>query len=175
MIEPLALFFSVLQAATLSVGGLSSLPLLREMLVAPGYVTEAQVVESIAIGRLSPGPSGMYIVSLGYFALGWSGAAIALAASIMPPLSLLVLVAFVRRWLLTPWAAGIIRGVALSTSGLLLATGIQLLAPGASLLAVPPWQVALAGAALALTIQGRIHPGLLIVAGAGAGIVLEVL
>ncbi len=54
--EPLELFFSVLQAATLSVGGLSSLPLLREMLVVPGYVTEAQVVESIAIGRLSPGP-----------------------------------------------------------------------------------------------------------------------
>lgn len=175
MIEPLALFLSVLQAATLSVGGLSSLPLVREMLVVPGYVTETQVVESIAIGRLSPGPSGMYIVSLGYFALGWTGAAIALAASILPPLSLLVLVAFVRRWLLTPWAAGIIRGVALSTSGLLLATGVQLLAPGAALLAVPPWQVALAVAALALTIQGRIHPGLLIVAGAVAGIVLDAL
>ncbi len=173
--EPLELFFSVLQAATLSVGGLSSLPLLREMLVVPGFVTEAQVVESIAIGRLSTGPSGLYIVSLGYFALGWTGAAVALAAATLPPLTLVVLVSFVRRWLLTPWAAGIVRGVALSTSGLLLATGIQLLAPGASLLSVPAWQGALAVAAVALTIHGRVHPGLLIVAGAVVGVTLEAL
>lgn len=173
--SPLELFLSVFQAATLSVGGLSSLPVLRELLVVPGHVTETQVLESIAIGRLSTGPSGLYIVSLGYFALGWTGAAIALAAATLPPLSLVLLVAFVRRWLLTPWAAGIVRGVALSTSGLLVATGIQLLAPGVALLSVPAWQVALALAALALTIQGRIHPGLLIVAGAFVGVVLEAL
>ena len=173
--DPVDLFFSVLRAATLSVGGLSSLPVLRESLVVPGLVTETQVVEALAIGRLSTGPNGLYVVSLGYFALGWAGAAIALAASILPPLSLLVLVAFVRRWLLTPWAAGIIRGVALSTSGLLLATGIQLLAPGVALLSVPAWQVALAGAALALTVHGRVHPGLLIAGGAAVGIVLEAL
>lgn len=173
--EPLDLFVSVLQAATLSVGGLSSLPVLRESLVLSGHVTESQVIEAVAIGRLSTGPNGLYVVSLGYFALGWAGAAIALAASILPPLSLLVLVALVRRWLLTPWAAGIIRGVALSTSGLLLATGIQLLAPGTALLGVPAWQIGLAVAASALTIHGRIHPGLLIVAGAAVGIALEAL
>ncbi len=168
--DPIELFVSVLRAATLSVGGLSSLPLLRESLVVPGHVTETQVVEALVIGRLSTGPSGLYIVSLGYFALGWTGAVVALVAATLPPLSLVVLVAFVRRWLLRPWAAGIVRGVALSTSGLLVAVGIQLLAPGAALLSVPPWQMALALAAVALTIHGRIHPGLLVVGGALFGV-----
>lgn len=167
--DPIELFISVLRAALLSVGGLSSLPVLRESLVVPGHVTEAQVVEALAIGRLSTGPNGLYVVSLGYFALGWAGAAIALAAATLPPLTLVVAAAFVRRWLLTPWAAGIVRGVALSTSGLLVATGIQLVSP----IGAP--QVVLAAVALALTIQGRVHPGLLVIAGAVAGIALEAL
>ena len=168
--DALDLFISVLKAATLSVGGLSSLPLLRQELVATGHVTEPQVIEALAIGRLSTGPNGLYVVSLGYFALGWLGAAVALVAATLPPLTLVVLAVFVRRWLLTPWAAGIVRGVALSTSGLVLATGIQLLAPDRALLSVPLWQLALAVVAGALTIQGRVHPGLLVIGGALAGI-----
>lgn len=164
--DALGLFVAVLRAATFSVGGLSSLPLLRESLVAPGYVSEAHVLEAIAIGRLSTGPSGLYIVSLGYFALGCVGAAVALLAATLPPLTLVVLAAFVRRWLLTAWAAGIVRGVALSTSGLLVATGIQLVSP------VGAVQVVLAAIALALTIHGRVHPGLLVVAGALVGVAL---
>lgn len=170
--DPLDLFLAVLRAATLSVGGMSSLPLLRESLVAPGYVTETQVIESIAIGRLGTGPTGLYIISLGFFALGWAGAGIALAASVLPPLSLVVLASLVRRWLLTPWAAGIVRGVALSTSGLLLATGLQLVAPNVPILEVPPWQIALAVISVALTIQGRIHPGLMVIAGALIGVLV---
>jgi len=167
-VEALDLFLAVLRAATLSVGGLGSLPLLRESLVAPGYVTEAQVIESLAIGRLSTGPNGLYVVSLGWFALGWAGAAIALAAATLPPLSLVVLASLGRRWLLTPAAAGIIRGVALSTSGLLVATSIQLVEVGVA-------QVVLAAAATALTLQGRVHPGLLVLGGALAGVALEAL
>jgi chromate transporter len=164
---PLELFVDVLKAATLSVGGLSSLPLLRQEL--GGHVTEQQVIEALAIGRLSTGPNGLFVVSLGYFALGWLGAGIALLAAAIPPLSLVVAASFVRRWLLTPWAAGIVRGVALSTSGLVLATGIQLV-EGAQV-----WQYALAAIAAALTLQGKIHPGLLVIGGAAAGIVLAAL
>jgi chromate transporter len=170
---PLELFVDVLKAATLSVGGLSSLPLLRQEL--GGHVTEQQVIEALAIGRLSTGPNGLFVVSLGYFALGWVGAGIALVAAAIPPLSLVVAASFVRRWLLTPWAAGIVRGVALSTSGLVLATGIQLISPDLQLLSAPPWQLALAAIAAVLTLQGKIHPGLLVIGGAAAGIALAAL
>jgi chromate transporter len=167
-VSPLDLFVAVLRAATLSVGGAGSLPLLREALVVPGYVTEQQVLESLAIGRLSTGPTGLYVVSLGYFALGPLGAALALAAATLPPLSLVALTALGRRWLLTPWAAGIIRGIALTTSGLLVATSIQLVEPGIA-------QFLLATAGFAATLHGRTHPALLIFGGAAAGILLEAL
>lgn len=172
MIDPLALFLSFFKASLFSVGGLSSLPLLRSELMGTGLITEQHVLEALAIGRLSTGPNGLYVVSLGYFAYGWAGAAIALLAATLPPLLLVPAATLIRRQLLTPWAAGMVRGVALSTSGLLLATAIELLAPGRTFATLPLWQAALALAGAALTIQGRAHPAVLIGAGAAIGLAL---
>lgn len=169
---PLDLFLSCLKAATFSVGGLSSLPVLQQELVVPGHLTEQQVIESLAIGRLSPGPNGLYIVSLGYFALGWLGAGIALLAAALPPLALVPAAALIRRQLLSPVAAGMVRGVALSTSGLLVATAISLLAPGIPITTVPLWQIALAVITTLVVVYGRVHPALLIIGGALIGIAL---
>ena len=71
--SPLALFFVFLRAAALSFGGQGALPLLREDLVNTGVLSEGQVLEALAIGRIAPGPTGLYIVSLGYFAYGVAG------------------------------------------------------------------------------------------------------
>ncbi|MDE3112853.1 MAG: chromate transporter [Chloroflexota bacterium] len=172
--DPLAFFITFLRDAALSVGGLSSLPMLRQDLVAPGLVTEKQVIEALAIGRLSTGPTGLFTISLGYFAAGWPGAAVSLVAITLPPLTIVPLAAAVRHLLLSPWAAGIVRGIALSTSGLLVATGLQLVAPDVPIFSVPLWQVALAVVAGVLTIQGRVHPGLLVLAGALIGAAIGV-
>ena len=168
--DPLGLFFSVLKASAFSVGGLSSLPLLRDELVIPGFVTEQEVVQSLAIGRLSTGPNGLYVVSLGYFAYGWAGAGIALLAAMLPPLLIVPAATLIRRQLLSPWAAGMVRGVTLSTCGLLLATAYALLAPGTTIANVPLWQIALALGAAAITMHGRTHPALLILGGAVIGL-----
>jgi len=165
-------FWSFLKASTFSVGGLSSLPLLREDLVGGGLVTERQVLEALAIARLSPGPSGLFLVSLGYFAAGVGGATLALVAGIIPPLTFVVLTGFFRKQLMSAWAAGVIRGMALSTAGLVIATGIELLSPEGAIWTVPAWQLLLAIAAVLLTVQGKIHPGLIIGAGALAGLLL---
>ncbi len=174
MNDPLSLFLTFLRAAALSIGGQSSLPLLRQDLVTPGIVTERQVIEALAIGRLSTGPTGLYVISLGYFAFGWAGALLAIVAATLPPLTIVPLATAMRKQLLSAWAAGIVRGVALTTAGLVVATGIQLLAPSADVLRVPPWQVALAVIATVLSVQGRIHPGILIAAGAAIGIAVGV-
>ena len=174
MSDPLTLFLTFLRASTFSVGGLSSLPQLRTDLVGPGIVTEAQVLQALTIGRLSTGPNGLYTVSLGYFAAGWLGALIALLAITIPPLTIVPLAAFVRQQLLSPGAAGIVRGIALSTSGLVIATGVQLISPERAILSVPVWQLALVIACVALTIQQKMHPGLLVVGGAVIGIVAGV-
>src|SRR5439155_6449046 len=79
MTDPISLFLICLRASLLSLGGSTALPALREDL--GGIVSDRQIVESLAIGRLSTGPSGLYVVSLGYFALGFPGAAVALLAA----------------------------------------------------------------------------------------------
>ena len=173
MNDPLTIFLTFLRAAALSIGGQSSLPLLRQDLV-PGIVSERQVIEALAIGRLSTGPTGLYVVSLGYFAYGWAGAIIAIVAATLPPLTIVPLARLVRKQLLSPWAAGIVRGVALSTAGLVVATGIQRLAPDGDILAVPLWQVGLAAVATLLSIQGRVHPGVMIGAGALIGMAVGI-
>lgn len=170
--DALTLFLVFVKASILSVGGLSALPLLREDLIVSGAATEQQLVESLAIGRLSTGPSGLYVVSLGYFVLGPLGAAIATLAAILPPLTIVPAAALLRRQLLSAWFAGLVRGVALATSGLVVATGLQLIAPNTPLAAIPPWQLIVAALATALTAHGRIHPALILGGGALVGIVL---
>ena len=171
MSDPIALFFIFLKAAALGMGGYGSLPLLREDLVLTGLATDEQLIQSLAVGRFSTGPNGTYVVSLGYFAGGIGGAAAALVASCLPPLLMVPLVALVRGRLLSPGFAGFTRGVLLAISGLLLAFGVAILAPaGPSGLAW--WHVILALGAMAVTVQGRLHPALLIGLGAAAGLVL---
>jgi len=168
-LDPLALFGVLLKDSALALGGLGSLPLLRQDLVATGVVTDPQLVEALAIGRLSTGPNGLWIVSLGYQLAGPLGAAMALVASSLPPLVILPATAVARRWLLSVPLAGLVRGAALATAGLLCATGASLILPAG---APSWWQVAVGIAAAALTYQGRLHPAAVVIGGAAFGLLL---
>lgn len=168
--DPLALFLVLLRDSALTLGGLGSLPLLRQDLVATGMVSDAQLVEALAIGRLSTGPSGLWIVSLGYQLAGPLGAAMALVASSLPPLLILPATAVARRRLMSLPFAGLVRGAALATAGLLCATGVSLILPSGD--APSWWQVVIGIAATVFTYQGRLHPGIVIIGGALLGVLL---
>jgi chromate transporter len=170
MSDAATLFLIFFRAAAFSIGGQGALPLLREDLVRTGILGEHQILEALAIGRIAPGPTGLYIVSLGYFAGGVAGAVVAVAGASIPPMAMIAVAGTIRRWLLTAWVAGLVRGVALSSGGLLVATAIRLLAPDLLILALPLWQLVLAAVAAALTIQGRAHPAILLGAGAIVGV-----
>lgn len=168
--DPITLFLVLLKDSALSLGGLGSLPLLRQDLVATGVATDAQLVQALAIGRLSTGPNGLWIVSLGYLMAGPLGAAAALLASILPPLLILPATALARRWLLSVPFAGLVRGAALATAGLLAATSVALIAPSEGL---PSWwQLAIGLVATVVTYQGRLHPAAVVIGGALLGILL---
>ena len=164
------LFVVFLKDSALALGGLGSLPLLRQDLVATGLATDLQIVQALAIGRLSTGPTGLWIVSLGYQMAGLAGALMALVASCLPPLVIIPATAVARRWLLSVPFAGLVRGAALATAGLLSATGLSLIAPPGNL---PSWwQVTIGIAATALTYQGRLHPAVVVIGGALLGLLL---
>jgi len=168
MLEQLELFLIFLKSSALAVGGLASLPLLRADLV-PQYVTDAAIVQALAIGRLGPGPNGLYIVSLGYFAAGWTGALYALVGASLAPLAILPATSLARRWLLSSWFGGVVRGVALGTAGLLLATGVTIVNAGGT----QWWQLALVVLTVATTLQGKLHPAVMIVVGGVVGLALS--
>ncbi len=170
MIEELALFLTLLKDSGLGLGGLGALPLVRQDLVATGIATDEQVVRALAIGQLSTGPNGLWIVSLGYQIAGVTGAALALVASILPPLVMIPATAAARRLLLTPAFGGLVRGAVLAIAGLLSATGLSLIAPDPA--AMRGWELAVGLVAVVLTLHGRAHPGVLVVAGAIAGVML---
>jgi chromate transporter len=54
---------------------LASLPVLRQDLVVNRHVlTDAQLDTAVVVSRTTPGPIGLYVVSVGYYADGMPGA-----------------------------------------------------------------------------------------------------
>ena len=82
MINPLLYFLFFLKASLFSTGGFSNLPSLHQDMIASGWAVETDFGESIAIGQISPGPNGLWVISLGYFTYGYLGAALALMVEV---------------------------------------------------------------------------------------------
>lgn len=85
-INPLHYFWLFLKASLLSFGGLGNLPFLHQDLLTLGWANENHFLDAIAVGQLSPGPSGLWSLSLGYLTFGWIGWFLALVALSIPPL-----------------------------------------------------------------------------------------
>lgn len=120
MINPLLYFLLFLKASLFSTGGFSNLPSLHQDLLARSWAKEADFGQAIAIGQISPGPNGLWVISLGYFSYGYLGAFLALLAIILPALLVLVVSAGYSRIEQHAWAQGAMQGVSLAVVGLLL-------------------------------------------------------
>jgi chromate transporter len=87
--SPERTFIAIFLASLFGFGGLGSLPVLRGQLVSAGLSAasaDTLVLHSLAVGNISPGPNGLYLVAVGYFVGGpWSALAAA-AALTLPPL-----------------------------------------------------------------------------------------
>jgi len=121
MINPLFYFLLFLKASLFSSGGFSNLPSLHQDLIANGWATDADFGQSIAIGQISPGPNGLWVISLGYLTYGYLGALFALIAITLPALLVLLISAGYSRIENRTWVQGAMRGVSLAVVGLLLA------------------------------------------------------
>ena len=120
MTNPLALFWIMLKAALLSTSGTRNLPIVHQELLARGWANDRQFGESLAIGQISPGPSGLWVISMGYFVDGLRGAALTLLAIALPPLLVLLLVRFYGRFGNHPATQGFVRGLGLAVAGIFL-------------------------------------------------------
>ncbi len=109
-----------MRASLFSTGGFSNLPSLHQDLLANGWAREADFGQSIAIGQISPGPNGLWVICLGYLTYGYLGALLALVAVILPALLVLVVSAGYARIERQVWVQGAMQGVSLAVVGILL-------------------------------------------------------
>jgi len=86
-------FWIVLKSILFSTAGFGPLPSLHTDFIVNGWASEKQFTEALTIGQVTPGPNGLWIVSLCYLVAGLPGALLACVALLLPPL----LVLFVQR------------------------------------------------------------------------------
>lgn len=121
------LYFLLLKGTVTAFAGLASLPVIQDLLVNHYHVlTNEQLNEAVVITRSSPGPVGLYIVSVGYLAAGVPGAIAGWLAMITPALLIIPLVHFVGRKMEHPRVKSILQTVVIASAGLLLAATIPL-------------------------------------------------
>lgn len=159
-------FWLFLKASLLSTGGLGNLPFLQKDLSALGWAHETDFVTALAVGQLSPGPTGLWSISLGYLTFGWLGAGLALAALSLPPLLVLGITAFYHRLENQPTVQDFTRGLALGVVGLTLAVAWSL--AGST---ITDWRgVLIAAIALGLAFSKRVPVIIILALAALAGI-----
>ena len=158
------LYLVLLKATMTTFAGLASLPIVRDALVVQrSVITDGQLNEAVVISRATPGPVGLYVVSVGYFAGGIPGAVAGWLAMTTPALLIIPLVHFVGRRAEHRRVKAVLRAVVLASAGLLLAAA----APLAEAAITGPLTLLIAAATIGLMLKTRIDT-LWIILGAAA-------
>jgi chromate transporter len=156
---------------TLYGGGYVLIAFLRDGLVHQWHwLTEAQLLDAIAVGQFTPGPLFTTATFVGYLVGGWMGAWTATLAIFLPSFILVAisgpLVPLLRRSRL---AGAFLDGVNVSALALMAAVTAQL---GKAAL-VDRYTIAICLVSAALLLRFRINPVWIILAGALCGVIMQ--
>jgi chromate transporter len=169
--NPLTLFWEFLKAGLLSFGGFGNLPILTQSLIRDhGWTTNEQIGQALAVGRISPGPNGLWIIALGYLMEGVVGAGVVTVANIVPSLVILPLSALHRRVAQNPRVIGAMRLVGLAVIGTLFWTAFTIVRTAAG--SAADWVVAL-GAPAVVVLRPKWNPVFILLVAALIGLALH--
>lgn len=181
----LELFLGFLKVGCFSFGGgYGAIPLIRDTVMAHGWLTDEMLEYMIGVSESTPGPIMINLATyVGSEKAGFAGAAAATAAVVLPSFVIIWLITAVMKKLLRhELAQAVISGLKAGVVGIILATGLwmtakNLLPPltgeGTDLKAI--LIAAVTAAALFLpqvTIKKKLSPIMLILLAAGMGIAL---
>jgi len=117
-LNQLEFFWLLLKASLFSTGGMGNLPSLHSDLLARGWATEADFGEALAIGQISPGPSGLWVISFGYLTDGVRGSLLATLAIILPPILIIAVDRLYARVQHHAAVEGFVRGLSAAVVGI---------------------------------------------------------
>ena len=106
-------FWVVLKSILFSTGGFGPLPSLHTDFIAHGWASEKQFTEALSIGQITPGPNGLWVVSLCYLVAGLPGAVLACIALLLPPMLIVIVQRCHARIAHHPATQGLLDGVVL--------------------------------------------------------------
>jgi len=106
-------FWVVLKSILFSTGGFGPLPSLHTDFIAYGWAGENQFTEALAVGQITPGPNGLWVVSFCYLVAGFPGALLACLALMLPPLFIVIVERCYVRIANRPTTHGLLDGVVL--------------------------------------------------------------
>jgi chromate transporter len=195
--EPRALLFPLLQSgvvsipAAISVGSISILlyflkigailfgsgyvllaVLRADLVVRLHWLTEAQLLDAIAVSQATPGPFFTVATFIGYLLHGWRGAALATAGMFLPAFVYVAITAkILPRLRQSPLASAFLDGVNAAAVALMAFVGWQF--ARATLVTFPA--IALAAVSALLVFRFRINSAWVILGGAIAGLLFNFL
>jgi chromate transporter len=165
-VNPLVFFGIVLRASLLATSGMGNVPAIHADMLARAWATDRAFAESLAIGQITPGPSGLWVISLGYLVDGLRGALVALAAVTLPPLVVVAIDRAYRRVAHVAAVEGFVRGLSLGVVGTFVVVLVSVLhATG-----IDATSVVVAVACAALGLVKRVPVVVIVAAAAIAGI-----
>lgn len=160
MINPVVLFLLFLKASALSFGGLGGLPILHQDLALrmPPTDVDRLLGQALAVGRLSPGPNGLYVVSVGYLMQGIVGGIAGGVALALPPFFVLAIALWYAKVAHLKRTANALMVLSFALTGLLGFTSWQIIA-GSSTNAFE-WAAGIIG--FVVSARTQLHPLVLI-------------
>ena len=120
----ISVFLTWLKVSLITFGGSAPLPILRdELVVQRGILQDQDFASALAIGLITPGPNGLFVVPVAYFVAGVPGAIVAALALCSAALTVLVLL-WLHQWIAhRPATQAALRGIQAATLGLILTLG----------------------------------------------------
>lgn len=88
--------------------------MLYDDLIDREWATDQQFAEALAVGQVSPGPTGLWVICLGYLMDGLRGALLAVVAISLPPFLILVINRLYQRVGNHPAVQGFVHGLSLA-------------------------------------------------------------
>lgn len=123
----LVIYLLLLKAALSSFSGLAALPIVRnDFVVKRHLLTDHQLNTALVVGRSTPGPKGLYLIAVGYFAGGTPGAIAAWFAIVTPALLVIPLLMFAKKNIENPRVKRALRAVVVASAGVSLSATLPL-------------------------------------------------
>jgi chromate transporter len=162
-------FWVILKSVLFSTGGFGPLPSLHEDLIAHHWAGEKQFTEALAIGQITPGPNGFWVISLCFLIAGLPGALLSCIALILPPFIILI----VQRCYLPianhPATHGLLDGIVLVITGFNAIVLVKLFWSNGSNIAM----IAIAVISAALAISRRVSANVILISAALIGLLFK--